>query len=73
MASDVGALFSWILELFMYEVEIYGVRFSMFQVFIFSAVAGIAGWFLGGLFFHVVLLFRHCSALRSGLKQCLVS
>ena len=22
---------------------------------------------------HVVLLFRHCSALRSGLKQCLVS
>ena len=23
MASDVGALFSWILELFMYEVTIY--------------------------------------------------
>ena len=53
MASDVGALFSWILDLFMYEVEIYGVQFSMFQVFIFSAVAGIAGWFLGRLFFNV--------------------
>ena len=51
MAGDVGALFSWILELFMYEVEIYGVQFSMFQVFIFSVVAGIAGWFLGRLFF----------------------
>ena len=52
MASDVGALFSWILDLFMYEVEIYGVQFSMFQVFIFFAVAGIAGWFLGRLFFN---------------------
>ena len=51
MASDVGTLFSWILDLFMYEVEIYGVRFSMFQVFIFSTVAGIVGWFIGRLFF----------------------
>lgn len=51
MVSDLGALFSWILELFMYEFTIYGVTFSMFQVFVFGAVAEIIGWFLGRLFF----------------------
>ena len=51
MVSDLGALFSWILELFMYEFTLYGVTFSMFQVFVFSTVAGIIGWFLGRLFF----------------------
>lgn len=51
MPSDLGALLSWILELFQYEFTIYGVTFSMFDVFAFSIVAGIIGWFLGRLFF----------------------
>lgn len=51
MVSDLGALFSWILELFRYEFTLYGVTFSMFQVFVFNAVAGIIGWFIGRLFF----------------------
>lgn len=52
MASDMAALFSWIMELFTYEVTIYGITFSMFQVFAFSAVSWIVGWFIGRLFFH---------------------
>lgn len=52
MVSDVGVLFSWILELFQYEIELYGIRFSMFQVFVFSTVSGIVGWFIGRLFFN---------------------
>ena len=51
MVSDLGALFSWIMELFMYEFTLYGVTFSMFQVFVFSTVASIIGWFIGRLFF----------------------
>lgn len=51
MVSDLGALFSWIMELFMYEFTIYGVTFSMFQVFVFGTVARIIGWFIGRLFF----------------------
>lgn len=51
MASDLGALFSWIMELFMYEFTIYGVTFSMFHVFAFSTVASIIGWFIGKVFF----------------------
>lgn len=52
MASDLGAVFSWIMELFMYEVTIYGVTFSMFHVFAFSIVASILGWFIGEVFFR---------------------
>lgn len=33
MASDIGALFNFIMRLFTYEVTIYGVTFSMFCVF----------------------------------------
>lgn len=51
MASDIGAVFNFIMRLFTYEFTIYGVTFSMFQVFIFSAVASILGWFIGRLFF----------------------
>lgn len=51
MASDLGALFSWIMELFTYEFTIYGVTFSMFHVFAFSTVASIIGWFIGKVFF----------------------
>jgi len=49
--SDLGALFAWILELFMYEFTIYGVTFSMFQVFTFSVIVSIIGWFIGKVFF----------------------
>lgn len=51
MASDIGAVFSFILRLFRYEFTLYGVTFSMFQVFVFSTVASILGWFIGRLFF----------------------
>lgn len=51
MASDLGALFSWIMELMMYEFTIYGVTFSMFQVFAFGVVTSILGWFIGKVFF----------------------
>ena len=51
MASDLGAVFSWIMDLFRYEVTIYGVTFSMFDVFAFGIVAPILGWFIGRLFF----------------------
>ena len=51
MASDMGALFHFIMRLFTYEFTIYSVTFSMFQVFIFSAVASILGWFIGKVFF----------------------
>lgn len=51
MPSDLGALFSWIMELFKYDFTIYGVTFSMFDVFAFSIVAGAVGWFIGRLFF----------------------
>lgn len=51
MVSDLGALFSWIMELLNYKFTIYGITFSMFQVFAFSTVAGILGWFIGRLFF----------------------
>lgn len=51
MASDMGALFRFIMRLFTYEFTIYGVTFSMFQVFAFSTVASILGWFIGKVFF----------------------
>lgn len=51
MASDLGALLSWTMELFMYKITIYGVTFSMWQVFAFSAVTSILGWFIGKVFF----------------------
>lgn len=49
MAGDLGALFSWIMELFRYEFTIYGVTFSMWDVFAFSIVACVIGWFIGRL------------------------
>ena len=51
MPSDLARVLSWTLELFQYEFTIYGVTFSMFEVFIFSAVASIIGWFIGKVFF----------------------
>lgn len=47
MISDVGALFSAVVELFKIEITIYGFTFSMWQVFLFDIAAGIVGWFLG--------------------------
>ena len=50
MISDLGALFSWVLELFTYEFTIYGFTFSMWQVYLFDIVAGIVVWFLMEVF-----------------------
>lgn len=50
MISDVGALFSWVVELFSLEFTIYGFTFSLWQVFLFDIVITIVGWFLGKVF-----------------------
>lgn len=50
MISDVGALFSAVVELFKIEFTIYGFTFSMWQVFLFNIAAGIVGWFLREVF-----------------------
>ena len=50
MISDVGALFSWVVEVFSLEFTIYGFTFSMWQVFLFDIVIAIVGWFLGKVF-----------------------
>lgn len=47
MISDVGALFSWVVEIFSLEFTIYGFSFSMWQVFLFDIVVAIVGWLLG--------------------------
>lgn len=50
MISDVGALFSWVVELFSLDFTIYGFTFSLWQVFCFDIVIAIVGWFLGKVF-----------------------
>lgn len=50
MISDVGALFSWVVEVFSIEFTIYGFTFSMWQVFLFDIAAAIVAWFLREVF-----------------------
>lgn len=50
MLSDFSALFAWVVEVFSLEFTIYGFTFSLWQVFLFDAAAGILAWFLGRLF-----------------------
>ena len=51
MLSDFGALLSWTLEIFQLEFTIYGVTFSLWQVFVFSTAAAITGRILWEVFF----------------------
>ena len=51
MISDLGALITWTREVFALEFTLYGFTFSLWQVFAFSAVAGIVGRILAEVFF----------------------
>lgn len=48
--SDVGALFSYVIRLFQIEFTLYGFTFSLWEVFVFSIVASLIGWFLREVF-----------------------
>lgn len=50
MLSDFGALFSVVLKLFQIEFTLYGFTFSLWQVFLFTAVADIIAWVVWELF-----------------------
>lgn len=50
--EDIAALFAAVLLVFQYEFTIYGVTFSMWQVFLFSGFAGVAAWFIGRWFLN---------------------
>lgn len=45
--TDVGALFSAVVELMSIEFTLYGFTFSMWQVFLFDIAAGIVAWIIG--------------------------
>ena len=49
--NDLAALFTKTVELFSLEFTLYGFTFSLWEVFLFSAVVGIAGRILGAIFF----------------------
>lgn len=38
------------LDIFKTELTLFGVTFSMWQVFMFTAVAGIVAWMIGKIF-----------------------
>ncbi len=45
-----AALMSWTLKFFEYPITLYGFNFSLWQVFVFSAVVYIIGRFLAEVF-----------------------
>ncbi len=47
----LGSLFSHVLDLFQLEFDLFGFSFSMWQVFIWTAVAGIVARIIGEVFF----------------------
>lgn len=47
MISDVGAVFTAVVELFKIEFTLYGFTFSLWQVFLFDIAAGIVAWLIG--------------------------
>ncbi len=49
--EDFAALLSWTLRIFDLQFTLYGFTFSLWEVFLFSAAAGIAGKILGEVFF----------------------
>ena len=49
--NDLAALFAKTVELFSLEFTLYGFTFSLWEVFLFSAVAGITARILGEIFF----------------------
>lgn len=49
--EDFAALMTWTLRIFDLHFTLYGFTFSLWQVFAFSAVAGIVGRILAEVFF----------------------
>lgn len=49
--SDIATLFSYILQLFQIEFTLYGFTFSLWEVFVFSVVAGLTCRILWEVFF----------------------
>lgn len=50
MVEDFGRMISAVMDLLQVEVTLYGVTFTWFQVFAFTAVVGIVCYLLGGVF-----------------------
>lgn len=50
MIDDFEAMISAVMNLFQTELTLYGVTFTWFEVFCFTAVISIVAWFLGGAF-----------------------
>lgn len=51
MLSDVSLLLTTVYNLFRIEFTLYGFTFSMWQVFLFTIVAGLVGWLISEVFF----------------------
>lgn len=49
--NDIAVLFAKTVELFALEFTLYGFTFSLWEVFLFGAVASIVGRILGAIFF----------------------
>lgn len=47
----IGAVFAQVLDLFQLEFSLFGFTFSMWQVFLWTAIAGIVARILGEVFF----------------------
>lgn len=50
MLSDISTLLTAVYDLFRIEFTLYGFTFSMWQVFVFTIVAGLIGWLLSEVF-----------------------
>lgn len=48
MIEDFGAMISAVVRIFKIEFTLYGVTFSFWEVFLFTAVVGIVAYLLGG-------------------------
>lgn len=50
MIEDFGRMITAVMDLLQVEISLYGVTFTWFQVFAFTAVVGIVCYLLGGAF-----------------------
>lgn len=48
--SDFAATMAAVVRVFQVEFTIYGFTFSLWEVFLFSIVAGLVLWFIGRVF-----------------------
>ena len=47
----VGTVFLWVLEVFQIPISLFGYTFSLWQVFLYTAVAGVIVTFISEAFF----------------------